>query len=407
MTAETREAFRARVRAWLDANAPRKGDPGDFSAAHLVSASTPEDYRRREHEALAVTMGWQRRLFDAGFAGRSWPRQYGGAGAPAWQDEVVADEQSRYGVSTKMISVALEMVPPVLFEHGTHQQRAEHLPRILRGDESWCQLLSEPGAGSDLASVSTRATAVTGGWSVAGQKVWTSGAGTADFALLLARSEPAPGRAGLSCFAADMRAPGFEVRPLRQMSGGYHFNEVFLDDVFVPSGALIGRLGGGWGVLRTMLTSERAAIGGGTSGRSAVQLIALARHLGRTDDPAARQLLSSAYVREHVLDLLQARVIGGSDVPAGGSLTKLLYSEHARRTADDAMRLLGAVGLTSGHPDAAPWVERLLFAPGLRLGGGTDEIQRNTIAERGLGLPREVTRDTQPAQRGPSVRRKA
>src|SRR5260221_8324635 len=190
MPAETREAFRARVRAWLDANAPRKGDPGDFPAAPLVSASPPEDSRRREHEALAVTMGWQRGLFDAGFAGRSWPRQYGGAGAPAWQDEVVADEQSRYGVSTKMISVALEMVPPVLFEHGTHQQRAEHLPRILRGDESWCQLLSEPGAGSDLASVSTPATAVTGGGAVGGPKGWSAGARPPGLPPPLARGEP-------------------------------------------------------------------------------------------------------------------------------------------------------------------------------------------------------------------------
>jgi alkylation response protein AidB-like acyl-CoA dehydrogenase len=390
MTAETNDAFRARVRAWLYANAPRKGEPGDFSAAHLVSARTPEDYLRREREALDVTMAWQRRLFDAGFAGRSWPRDYGGADAPVWHDEVVADEQSRYGVSTKMISVALEMVPPVLFEHGTPLQCARHLPRILRGDESWCQLLSEPEAGSDLTSVSTRATATGAGWSVTGQKVWTSGAGTADFALLLARSEPAPGRAGLSCFAVDMHTAGIEVRPLRQMSGGYHFNEVFLDDVAVPSGALVGRPGGGWAVLRTMLTSERAAIGGGTSGRSAMQLIALAERLGRAGDPVVRQLLASAYIRERVLDLLQARVMGGSGVPAGGSVTKLLYSEHARRTASDAMQLLGAAGMTSEHPDAAPWAERLLFAPGLRLGGGTDEIQRNAIAERGLGLPREA-----------------
>jgi alkylation response protein AidB-like acyl-CoA dehydrogenase len=189
-----------------------------------------------------------------------------------------------------------------------------------------------------------------------------------------------------------MRTPGVEVRPLRQMSGGYHFNEVFLDEVFVPSPALIGKPGGGWAVLRTMLASERAAIGGGTSGRAAVHLVALARRLRRTDDPVVRQLLASAYIRERVLDLLQARVIGGSGVPAGGSVTKLLYSEHARRSASDAMQLLGAAGMTNDHPDAAPWAERLLFAPGLRLGGGTDEIQRNTIAERGLGLPREGTR---------------
>jgi len=387
---ETPAAFRQRVRAWLEASAPRKGEPGDFSAAHLVSAATPEEYHRREREALGITTAWQRQVYEAGFAGRSWPRQFGGIEAPPWQDEIFLEEQARYGVSTKMIAIALEMVPPVLFEHGTAEQRSEHLPKVLRGDESWCQLLSEPGAGSDLAGVSTRATAVTGGWSVTGQKVWTSGAGTADFALLLARSESVPGRAGLSCFALDMRSSGVEVRPLRQMSGAYHFNEVFLDDVFVPDRALIGSPGGGWPVLRTMLASERAAIGGGTSGRSARQLVTLARRLGRSDEAVVRQLVASAYSRERVLDMLQARVAANAGVPAGGSVTKLLYSEHARRTADDAMQVLGVAGTCTGHPEAAPWVERFLFAPGLRLGGGTDEIQRNAIAERGLGLPRQV-----------------
>lgn len=386
---ETVTAFRRRVIAWLDANAPRKGEPGDFSAAHLVNAETPAEYHRREREALSVTMRWQRRVFDAGFAGRSWPGKYGGAEEPSWQDEIFVTEQARYGVSTKMMAVALEMVPSVLFEHGTEEQRTEHLPRVLRGGESWCQLLSEPGAGSDLASVSTRATTVPGGWSVTGQKVWTSGAGTADFALLLARSEASPGREGLSCFALDMHATGVEVRPLRQMSGGYHFNEVFLDDVFVPQHGVIGPPGGGWAVLRTMLTSERAAIGGGTSARSARQLADLARRLGRDNEALVRQVVATAYSRERILDLLQARVVADAGVPAGGSVTKLLYSEHARRTANDAMYLLGVAGTTPDHPEAGPWVERLLFAPGLRLGGGTDEIQRNTIAERGLGLPRE------------------
>jgi alkylation response protein AidB-like acyl-CoA dehydrogenase len=387
---ETASTFRDRVSAWLDANAPRKGDRGDFSAAHLVTADTSEEYHQREREALTITKDWQRRVFDAGFAGRSWPAGYGGGDQPSWQDEIFLEEQARFGVSTKMIAIALEMVPPVLFEFGTEEQRAKHLPRVLRGDESWCQLLSEPGAGSDLASVSTCATTLSDGWSVSGQKVWTSGAGTADFALLLARSEAAPGRAGLSCFALDMRSSGVEVRPLRQMSGAYHFNEVFLDDVFVPKHALIGAPGEGWSVLRTMLASERAAIGGGTSGRSAGQLVALAGRLGRSDDAVVRQTVATAYSRERILDMLQARVATDADIPAGGSMTKLLYSEHARRTANDAMHLLGVAGTTPDHSSAGPWVERFLFAPGLRLGGGTDEIQRNTIAQRGLGLPREI-----------------
>jgi alkylation response protein AidB-like acyl-CoA dehydrogenase len=225
---------------------------------------------------------------------------------------------------------------------------------------------------------------------VSGQKVWTSSAGIADFALLVARTDAAmPGMGGLSCLALDMSDPGVQVRPLRQMSGGYHFNEVFLDDVFVPEHALIGGLGGARDVLKTMLASERASIGGGTSARSAGQLLGLVRRLGRSHDPAVRQLVAAAVARERVLDLTVSRVAAGDTVPAGGPVTKLLYSEHARLTADAATTILGPAATVVDHPDAAPWLERLLFAPGLRIGGGTDEIQRNNIAERGLGLPRE------------------
>jgi len=385
-----REGFRKAVRAWLDEHAPPKGSPGDFSAIHVVTARTEKEFRARESAALEVTRTWQRNLFDAGLAGRSWPNEYGGDGAPVWQDDVVAEEQARYGVSTKVMAVALEMVPPVLFAHGTHEQRLEHLPRVIRGEESWCQLLSEPGAGSDLASVSTFAVPVDGGWSVTGQKVWTSGAGSSDYALLMARTDRSvPGRGGLSCFAMSMAQVGVDVRPLRQLSGAYHFNEVFLDGAFVPTAGLIGELGEGWKVLRTMLSHERAAIGGGTSGRGAVQLVALARRLGRSDEAVVRHHVVEAVTRERLLDLLQARMAAGAPVPAGGSVAKLLYSEHARLTANAALELLGTSATVTADPTADPWMERFLFAPGLRIGGGTDEIQRNTIAERGLGLPRD------------------
>jgi alkylation response protein AidB-like acyl-CoA dehydrogenase len=173
------------------------------------------------------------------------------------------------------------------------------------------------------------------------------------------------------------------------MSGAYHFNEVFLDEVFVSGDGLMGKLGDGWSVLRTMLTSERAAIGGGTSGRSATQLVGLVQRLGCADDPVVRQLVAATVVRERVLDLLGARVAVPGTVPAGGSVSKLLYSEYARITADTATKILGAAAGIVDDDDAAPWVDRLLFAPGLRIGGGTDEIQRNTIGEQGLGLPRE------------------
>jgi alkylation response protein AidB-like acyl-CoA dehydrogenase len=389
-SAETRFDFEERVVRWFEANAPKKGSPEDFSAIHLVSASSHEQYKEREAHVAAVTRGWQRTLFEADLAARSWPTEYGGHGGPAWQDDVVAVVQSRYGVSTKAFAVALEMLPAVLFAHGTPDQARRHLPRVARGEEAWCQLLSEPGAGSDLGSVRTTATPVEGGWSVTGQKVWTSNAGFSDFALLIARSEPGSVRqAGLSCFALNMSDPGVDVRPLRQMSGAYHFNEVFLDDVYVPEQGLIGPLGDGWSVLRTMLRSERAAIGGGTSGRAAVHLAQLVRGLGRGSEPLVRQTVAGAHVRERVLDLLGARVAVPGLVPAGGSASKLLYSEHARLTADAATNLLGLRAGVHDREVSEPWLERLLFAPGLRIGGGTDEIQRTTIGEQGLGLPRE------------------
>ncbi len=243
------------------------------------------------------------------------------------------------------------------------------------------------------------AAAAEGGWSVRGQKVWTSGAGCASFALLLARTgTDVAGMAGLSCLILDMSDPGVRVQPLRQMSGGYHFNQVFLDDVFVPSSSLIGQLGGARAVLRTMLASERAAIGGGTSARSALQLLELVKRLDRQGEPLVRQAVARAVVRERVLDLTVARLGSGAPIPAGGPVTKLLYSEHARLTADAALGLLGPAASVSGGPEAEPWQDRFLFAPGLRLGGGTDEIQRNTIAERGLGLPREPAAVTGPVR---------
>ena len=216
-TDSTPSDFRSQVRAWFEAYAPAKGSPDDFSSVHIVSASTAEEYRARERHAVEVTRGWQRALFEAGLAGRSWPIEYGGQGAPHWQDEIVADEQARFGVSAKMFAVSLEMLPPVLFAYGTDAQRRAHLPRVVRGEEIWCQLLSEPDAGSDLGSARTAAQPVDGGWLINGQKVWTSGAGAADHALLIARTDQTvTGGAGLSCVALDMSAPGVQVRPLRQ-----------------------------------------------------------------------------------------------------------------------------------------------------------------------------------------------
>jgi alkylation response protein AidB-like acyl-CoA dehydrogenase len=386
---DDRASFRSGVEEWFESNAPKKGSPGDFSAVHIVAADSVAGYKAAEQNALETSRLWQKKLCAAGLAGRAWPRAYGGQAAPAWQDQVTAEVQGRYGVSTKFLSIGLEMLPPVLMKHGTHEQRLRHLPAVRRADQTWCQLLSEPDAGSDLGSAKTFATPVSGGWSVSGQKVWTSNAGTSDFALLIARTDrEVSGMGGLSCLILDMSQPGVDVRPLRQMSGAYHFNEVFLEHAFVPEDCLIGKPGDARSVLRTMLSSERSAIGGGTSARSASQLIQLAKHLGRQDEPTVRQSLAGAYIRERVLDLTLARFASGPEVPSGGSITKLMYSEHARLSANAGGSILAAAMTAGAVAEAQPWLERFLFAPGLRIGGGTDEVQRNAVAERGLGLPR-------------------
>jgi alkylation response protein AidB-like acyl-CoA dehydrogenase len=388
-TEAERAAFCSQIEAWFAANAPRRGSDEDFSAIHIISGNSISEYREAERHALDVSLAWQKRLQAAGLSGQSWPSEYGGQGAPPWQEEEIAQVKAGYGVSTKVLAVGLEMLPPVLFAHGSHEQRLRYLPPSVRGVETWCQLLSEPDAGSDLGSARSFAAPVSGGWSVSGQKVWTSGAGTSDFALLIARTDrDISGMSGLSCFLLSMAQPGVEVRPLRQMSGAYHFNEVFLKEAFVPEESLVGQLGDARAILRTMLASERAAIGGGTSARSAQQLMQLARRLTRHEEPLVRQELAAAFTREKVLDLTQQRIAAGAIVPAGGSVVKLMYSEHARLCANTGAWLLGPAAVAEVSPDDQAWRERLLFAPGLRIGGGTDEIQRNTIAERGLSLPR-------------------
>jgi alkylation response protein AidB-like acyl-CoA dehydrogenase len=390
---ETETDFRARARRWLEANAIPRGAPEDFSASHLFTAKTLDEYWAREREVFQLAVGWQARLHDAGWAGLSWPEAFGGHGLADWTEEVFAEEQARFGVSTKVLSVGLQMVASVVRHHGTDAQRARYLPPIIRADEIWCQLFSEPDAGSDLAGITSRAEATDTGWEITGQKVWTSGAGASDLGLLLARTDPSSrGRFGLSCLVVPMRAQGVKVRPLREMSGAYHFNEVFLTDVAVGRDALIGEEGNGWAVARTMLSSERSAIGGGTSARSVQDLIRTATWASGPEqrpDPLVRQAVGSAYIRESVLDLHLQRARAGTPSSGASSIGKLMYSEHARLSSSSALGVIGMAAVAGLDDRAEVWQDRFLFSPGLRIGGGTDEIQRNIIAERGLGLPRE------------------
>jgi alkylation response protein AidB-like acyl-CoA dehydrogenase len=368
---------RAAARRWLEANAK----PLDPSAPRTGNGDEAEHVRRCKE--------WQRTLYDGGWAGLTWPVEYGGRGASPIEAAIFNQEQARFEVSTGVFAVGIGMVGPTLIAHGSAAQKARYLDPLLRGEEVWCQLFSEPGAGSDLASLSTRAVADGDGWVVNGQKVWTSGAHFSDFAILLARTDPAaPTHEGITFFVVDMRTPGIEVRPLRQITGAAHFNEVFLTDVRVPAGNVVGEVGGGWRVARTTLMSERTLIGGG-HGAGFEDIRNLARDTGADRHPLHRQELAAAFTRWELIRYLGYRIqtaLSKGQAPGPeSSILKLVYSQHVSRTADLVVAMQGTEGTLGG----GYWATSFLNQWASRIGGGTDQIQRNIIGERVLGLPRE------------------
>lgn len=379
-------AFRATAQAWLRQHAlPRP----DGTTSHYDDLGTH----------VAECRAWQRTLHDHGWAGISWPIAFGGRGASSIESAIFNEEQARCSVATGAFSVSIGMVGPTLMAHGTADQQHELLPKILTGDHVWCQLFSEPGAGSDLASLATRAVRDGDEWVVNGQKVWTSLGQFADHAILLARTDPdVPKHRGITFFLLDMRTPGIEVRPLRQITGTAHFNEVFLTDVRIPHTNIIGEVGNGWKVANTTLTSERAFIGGGGGAWNVDGLIAFARANGTVNDPVTRQALMRAYSRSATLTYLGYRLrtafsqrrMPGAEI----FIMKLAYARHWAATMDTAMGVAGAAGtLTEGDSDAGAWGQYLLSQFAIRLGGGTDEVQANIIGEQALGLPREPSID--------------
>jgi alkylation response protein AidB-like acyl-CoA dehydrogenase len=288
------------------------------------------------------------------------------------------------------------MAGPTIIGHGTEEQQRRYLDPMLRGDEVWCQLFSEPGAGSDLASLATRAVRDGDHWIVNGQKVWTSGARQSERAILLARTNTdAPKHRGITFFVVDMDTPGIDVRPLRQINGGYHFNEVFLTDVAVPAANVIGAVDDGWRVAMTTLTNERHVIGSGSGGLRAADVIELARRVGRAGDPVLRQQLVELHIRERLLRYLGYRtrtaVAAGRPLGPEASVAKLMNGKRGTDLADLAVIVAGADGMLAGDAalDAGRWADGFLSSRASRIGGGTDEVQRNVIAERVLGLPRE------------------
>ncbi|MCE2764975.1 MAG: acyl-CoA dehydrogenase family protein [Ilumatobacteraceae bacterium] len=383
-------AYRAEARAWLEAHATRKSDahPGDSV-----------DHTRDLAGHVQACRDWQRVLFDHGWAGITWPAQYGGKGASAIQAAIFNEEMAQFDVAVGTFAVSIGMVGPTLIAHGTPEQQHKHLAPILKGEEVWCQLFSEPGSGSDLASLGTRAVRDGDDWVVNGQKVWTSLGQYADYAILLARTDgDQPKHAGITYFILDMKSPGIEVRPITQITGVQHFNETFLTDVRIPNANVVGGPNEGWKVAQTTLANERNFIGSGGSW-SASDLVDLAQRRGCAHDPHVRQRLAEAISRQETLKYLGFRMrtaMSQRRMPGPEMLTlKLAFANHWRLSAETAIGILGADAMLWGDDaaDENQWGQHLLSQFAIRIGGGTDEIQHNIIAERGLGLPREPMPD--------------
>jgi 3-oxochol-4-en-24-oyl-CoA dehydrogenase len=373
------EAARAAVRAFLTETLDAEGRP-------------PPD--------------WFARLAAAGYTAPHWPAPWGRGASPAEQ-LVIDEELRRAGVGRPENPIGIGWAGPTLVLAGTPEQQHRWLPGLLDGSEVWCQLFSEPGAGSDLASLSTSAVRDGDVWVVTGQKIWTSLARQARYGILLARTDGSDARhRGISYFVLDMRSPGVDIRPIRQMNGGADFNEVFLDGVRIPAGNLVGAEGDGWRLAKVTLGNERVALSeeGALWGRgpTVVALVEAVRAAGRVplEPPVYRQRLAALWAESEVLRILRLRavaaLVGGAGAEPGpeASVRKAIADRHGQKLFDLAVDLCGPEGMLTREnlehlPGLFPWSAGFLFSPALTIGGGTAEVQRNIIAERVLGLPRD------------------
>ena len=389
-------AWRAEAREWLASVLPRRPERPEGPADYAVFQNITEE---AERELLDKIQAYRQQRYDAGYGAIALSEELGGAGlSPRYVVAFTEEEQAfEAPPSTELISVTTGLVGPTIATFGTPEQRAKYARAFLRSDLLCCQLFSEPGAGSDLAAVATSAVRNDDGWLLDGQKVWSSGARFADYGLLLARTDPDVAKqAGLTMFLIPMDAPGVEIRPIRQMSGAASFNEVFLSAVQVGDDMRVGPAGDGWKVANATLGFERTASGQAQrrKGGTFEDLLRLAIRLGKSGDPVVRQQLADVYVRTQLRAATTERVAraaaaGASPGPAA-SIGKLVASANLMRIGEVATGLLGSrIAADTGEPDGFAWTEHVLGAPGYRLAGGTDEIQRNIIGERVLGLPRE------------------
>jgi alkylation response protein AidB-like acyl-CoA dehydrogenase len=393
------EEFLAAARTWLAGNAELRPERSErVWGEGSDSVAIFHDMTFEEEAALLDdARSWQRRKADAGYASIDWAPELGGAGLPSAYARAFAREEGRYLTPTyhEAMGITLELIGPTIRAWSTPEQSERLLRRLRRTDDMWCQLFSEPGAGSDLARLSTRALRDGDEWVIDGQKVWTSGARHADYGYIICRTDPdVPKHVGLTAFLVPMHAPGVDVRPLRQMSGGASFNEVFFDSVRISDEMRLGGVGDGWRVAMTTLGFERGSAGGGGGTGRWSQVQMLAEHLGLTNDPVTRQELAALYSRLTVASWNNQRVAAG--IRAGqtpgpeGSIGKLAYTEGLRAVGDLVARMLGArFTADTGEWGTFAWTEHVTGTPGYRIAAGSDEVQRNIIGERVLGLPAE------------------
>lgn len=385
-------AFQREVRAWLKANVPKR----DRAENPIEGAPDAERIRRAKT--------WQRTVYEAGYLAMGWPREYGGQGADVMRQTIFNEELVRARAPQFIGAMGIQMVGPTLIAHGTDEQRRRYLPKISSAEEIWCQGYSEPGSGSDLASLRTRAEIDGDDFVVNGQKIWTSGAQYADRMFCLVRTDPdAPKHRGISYLLIDMTSPGVTVRPLVQMTGDPGFNEVFFEDVRVPRANLVGQLHDGWTVANATLLHERNMLASTTRTQMLLQnLLRIARTRTRngkpaTADPLVRQRLADLAIRVETMKLEAFRQLTDTlrKRPPGinASVNKLVTCELNHQLARAALEILGDYGwLGKKDPrvaDTGTWPNDYMFALGLIIGGGTAQVQKNIIAERGLGMPRE------------------
>lgn len=386
--------YRAEVRAWLDKNATRKSEAKDAEQAKTLE------------ELLQKSKAWQAKKAENGYACITWPKEWGGGGGTTIQNVIYGQEESNYAVTGSVFAIGLGMCIPTVMTWGSDAHKERFVKPAVRGDEIWCQLFSEPAGGSDVAGLRTRAEKDGDEWVINGQKVWTSGAHYCDYGIVLVRTDPnVPKHKGLTMFWVDMKDPGVEVRPIKQMSGDSNFNEVFFTNVRVKDDQRLGKVGDGWKVALTTLMNERLAVGGSQGNADVAELISLARETEIDGKPAigngmVRERIADWYVQAQGLKFTRFRTLTalskGETPGPESSISKIIAAKKMQDLGSFGMDLQDMGGIIRDRkisPEDGAYTEQWLGAAGYRIAGGTDEILRNIVAERVLGMPQDIRVD--------------